>query len=372
MEEQIVKKRPLWQKLLIAAGIIILIIALVIISGKVFEKKENNGQAGWSNKDCESNPNPLFTAEFTDLGKIDVLNPIGSINAGSPGRAYIHIKGEQGQPSQKVPIYAPVDATLEGIVYARRNQSDPNSRGEYRLDFRVSCEVIFSFDHISDIKDDLKMLVPTEPDSRTNEATKVSVKIKAGEVLGETDGAMRNGSWDFYLLNYSKEVYHISPERWTWDQTKYAYCPYDYFTPDLKQKYYDKLKAVGGETLPENPSGVGAGKCGSPSHDVLGTASGGWFQDDSTSSKGLWLEIADATKKVELIVRNSGNHDFKVRDYQPEIMPDKLTVGNSACYSEENRWAYIRVDSNEQLSFVKGEGSCPSSFPTSNFEQWQR
>lgn len=316
-------------------------------------------------RNCKNDPNPVFTHPFTDIEKIEQLAPLGSINAGSPGRAYVFIKGKYNEPHQKVPIYAPTDATLEYIVYARRDPNNPTARGEYRLDFRVSCEVRFTFDHISDISDKLMAYAPSEPANNTASNKSISVPVKAGEKLGETDGAMRNGSWDFILINESKNVSHINPKRWDWEQTTHADCPYDYFTPELKSAYYAKLRAIGGEEL--NPL-----NCGSPSHDIAGTASGGWFQKDSTNMKGMWMEIGNATKKSEINIRKDGRNFFSVRNYKTRPFPDQLTVGKSACYVEENKWAFIKVDSDSQLSLATGSGNCPNAFPSYKTELWER
>lgn len=63
--------------------------------------------------DCNSNPNPVFTHNFTDLDTIAGIDPIGDVGAGSPGRSYITVKS-----GQEAPIYSPTDATLDIITFA--------------------------------------------------------------------------------------------------------------------------------------------------------------------------------------------------------------------------------------------------------------
>lgn len=65
---------------------------------------------------------------------------------------------------------------------------------------------------------------------------------------------------------------------------------------------------------------------------------------------------------------------FTIREYDSQIMPEKITPGNSACYADmdKSKWAYIRLDSDTKLSFGKGTGSCPLVFPSDNVEEWGR
>lgn len=67
----------------------------------------------------------------------------------------------------------------------------------------------------------------------------VNIKVKSGQLLGYIDGTDRSRGFDFYLLNTSKKVPHINPDRWQWEQTTITDCPYDYFTDDLKSMYYN-------------------------------------------------------------------------------------------------------------------------------------
>jgi len=370
-EEKIEIKKPVWPKILIWAAIVLIAIFATMLILKQFgpkgqssdNSKEQQGIGGLSNRfenNCQSNPNPVFTANYVELSKIKHLAPIGAINAGSPGRAYLFAKDDI---KDMAALYAPTDATLEGIVFARRDPNNPNAKGEYRLDFRVSCEVTFSFDHLDDVIAEIKALAPTEPANNTREAKSVSFPVKAGTLVAYSDGTDLSKGFDFYLINKSKEVSHINQKRWEWDQAKYADCPYDYFVDDLKTQYYGMLKSQDGQKLSTQ-------SCGSPSHDVAGTASGGWFQGDSTTF-GKWLEIGNQNEKVEINFRNIGDA-YMIRDYKPKVLPENLTVGNSTCYSDNGKWVYVKLDSETQLSVVKGTGVCPSVFPANNIEEWER
>ena len=340
----------------------------------IVRKSNNSGNINQNNigtffgekqMNCESNKNPRFSSEFTDLSKIQHLAPIGGIMVGSPARSYIFLK----EGAADTPIYAPTDAILEGIVYAKRmDPNNPNAsiaKGEYRLDFRVSCEVTFHFDHIDTVNDEIKKLWKGEPIDNTREAQRINFKVKAGDLLGYTNGTDASRGFDFFLLNTSKVVSHVNPERWQWEQTTIADCPYDYFTEDLKTKYYNAFASQDGKKLIVQ-------NCGSISHDVAGTASGGWFQENSKDTQGKWLEIGNINGKVEMTIRESGSYNFAIRDYQPAIMPEKLAVGNSTCYSGEGNWAHIKLLSDNKLAVVKGSGNCPADFSESMSELWER
>lgn len=315
---------------------------------------------------CEKNASPVFTAGFANLTQLKHIAPIGGVMVGSPARSYIVVKGAETPDREMATLFAPTNATLEAIVFARRDPSNPNAPGEYRLDFRASCEVTFHYDHLDDVSPAIKALAPNTPADSTREAKPVSLEIKAGEIVGYSDGTQQAGGFDFYLLNTDKNAPHINAKRWTWEQTTIADCPYDYFTKELKSQYYEMFRSQDGANLVKQ-------ECGSPSHDIAGTASGGWFLSESdTDSQGQWLELANINGRTELLHRDSGNHKFSVRDYQTKTLPDALTVGKAVCYSGGGKWAYVSVDSNNQLSLVRGTGSCPTSYPTVNVEKWYR
>ena len=296
---------------------------------------------------CKSNPKPIFTAEFADFDKLKQTAPIGAVMAGSPGRAYVMVKGDampnggMMQNRAKTPLYAPTDATIQSLVYARRDPTNPNAPGEYRLEFRISCEVTFNFDHMDEVVDKIKAVSPATPSDRSNDLKYVNIPVKAGELVGYTDGTPMAGSFDLFLLNSTKTVPHINPARWKWDQVVTADCPYDYYTPELKQKYYSILRSLDGQAL-KTPN------CGSPSHDKASSAAGGWFLGDSTDNKGKWLEIATqattAMNRVEINLRENGSGIFSVRDYKPKMLPEEMKIGDSVCYTDSNNWMFIKLN----------------------------
>ncbi len=324
---------------------------------QVEENKPDNPQAN-----CVSDLQPRFTASFTDLSKIESLGILGSVVGGSPGRSYVTIK-----KGEKVPVYNPADAVLETIVWADRG----GGQAEFGFYFQASCEVTYLLDHIEEIADGLKSLAPKEParSTATQFGSQPKVFVKAGKLLGYTDGTPQARTFDFLLMNKAKPTLYVNPARWKWEQAVYGDCPYDYYEENLKKQHYALLgTSVGdGKVLK-------AENCGSPSQDVAGTAAGGWFQGDGTTEKGKRVLIGRQFNWLELSIRESGsNKVFSLKEFDPKITPEKITSGHSACFQGyENNWAYVKIISDSQLSLATGTGQCPAVFPESQAEMWER
>lgn len=361
--------------LFVIIGVILIIfLGLVIqhITGFGLPQRQSFNKESGSNlsgdyqtpENCQTGEVKKFEAEFTDLEKINAINPIGGIGGGSPGRSYIGVKD-----GMEAPIYSPTDAILENIIYARRG--GPSTPGEYGLYIRLSCDVTLLFDHIDRVSDRIKEYAPKEPadTSRVN-FDPVNLSIKKGELLGYSDGTPQARTFDFLITDNSKPATHINPKRWEWEQAIYSQCPYDYFSDDLKEKYYAKIGEVNQGVFTQGEG------CGQLSHDKLGTISGGWFKGDSTDQKGDYLAIARHEKEVHISIKKDGQFgpDSIMRDYSPKAYPEDVSVGEEECFYDqnENKWAYVKLVSEEQLSFARGSGNCPGSFPNSQSELWER
>lgn len=332
-------------------------------------------QGGAREGSCKSGEVAKFEAEFTDLDKINAINPIGGIGGGSPGRSYIGVK-----KGVEVPVYSPTDAVLENIIFAKRPKDPMHSlsdtgKGEYGLYIRLSCDVTILFDHIDKVSDKILAVAPKEAsETSRSDNPPVNLEIKKGELLGFTDGTPQARTFDFLIIDRSKPVEHINPKRWEWEQAIYSQCPYDYFTSSLKEKYYKKI----GESAEISgiPSFTPAENCGRISHDIKGTISGGWFKGEGTDSNGDYLAIARASKRADIAVKKDGlfGQESVLHDYSPKIFPENVSVGQEVCYYDQNqnKWAYVKLVSEMKLSFARGTGSCPASFPESEAEIWER
>ncbi|PIZ00649.1 hypothetical protein COY62_01785 [bacterium (Candidatus Howlettbacteria) CG_4_10_14_0_8_um_filter_40_9] len=355
---------------------VISLLATLFIVGNVLKRipkgERGNNQPNISQtsetkpqKDCKSDPNPVFTHAFTDLTKISSIGPLGTLTGGSPGRSYITINDTI---TKEVPVYMPADATLERLVYARRGGE--NTPGEYGLQFRVSCEVTFMLDHIDRVTEDIQKMAPKEPELKSNGGTYPNVEIKAGTLLGYSDGTPIAKTWDLFVLNEVNPPKFINPERWDWDQANTAVCPYDLYPADLKAQHY-KLLGTGGGKYPFTK----AEGCGSPSKDVAGTIAGGWFQGDSTDMKGKNLNVSSYVGIPQLSIIQDANKTISFSDWDTKTLPETIKVGQSICYFDRqgtNKWAFLKLVSETQLSTATGDGSCPSAFPESKAEVWER
>lgn len=367
MEEEVTKKpnffKRRWKLLLIIFGIIIALAVGALIALKAFDNDLKSKKRGEVKVEtgCKK---PEFTYPFTDLSKIDAINKLGSFGAGSQGRSYSGIK-----EGMEVPVYAPTDATLETVIYTPRG--GPETPPEYGLYFDTGCNVRFLLDHIDRVTDEIKALAPQSPASstRTELGTKPNKKIKAGTLLGYSNGTPQARTFDFLVMNYANEVEHINPSRWTNDQTKYSVCPYDYYISPYKEQFLAKVGINSqGVFTPED--------CGKPSQDIQGTLSGGWFKGDSKDSQGEFLGIGQNSARTEIVIRKDGMlTDVNLQDWTlGKKKPKDVKAGEQICYSDQgsNVWAWIRLDMQDKIAFAKGSGKCPAAFPESQSEQWER
>lgn len=186
---------------------------------------------------CQSNPNPVFTNDITDISKVNYIGPPPTMGAGPSLKTHSYI----GTDHVRVPVYAPATMTLEsGSHYVG---------GPYMMEFRVSCEVKVRFGHITEPIEAIKKLLPTEPktDSRTEELS--PVVFPAGEIVGYTTGTDLAGNWDFGVYNSIVRNRYADDLNWN-NSTTYttAVCPFDYFTASLRSTYFSKFNsaALGG------------------------------------------------------------------------------------------------------------------------------
>lgn len=108
----------------------------------------------------------------------------------------------------------------------------------------------------------------------------------------------------------------------------------------------------------------------------LGTISGGWFKGESFDTKGDYLAISRESKRVDVAQRKDGlfASGSQLRDYSPKVYPEDVSVGKEVCYHDqnENKWAFVRLVSDDQLALAKGTGNCPTNFPQDQSEIWER
>lgn len=355
-------KRFWWLAFIVIVVSIIIIISvfLKMINGRF---KGEDSTVAMNSESAEQNScPPKFIYDFTDVTKIDAFQPLGSLSGASRGRSYITIS-----KGQTVPVYLPLDATLISIIYAYRGPDAPEP--EYGFKFDIGCDMTLLLDHVDFISDELKQYAPTEATRSTATDDNLSVKIKGGSLLGQSNGTPNARTFDFLVMDKNIKVNYIKPNRWQWDQSKYAVCPYDYYSGIQKQAYYAKLGEFTDSGLNKSID------CGKLSYDVDGTISGGWFAtDDATDTKGKFMLIGERFGAVDLMVKNdSEGTTLRVTDYSPKILPINVSVGESVCYGGNNStWAYVLLVDKDTIKLSTGNGKCPSSFSGSNTQVYYR
>ncbi|MBI4155618.1 MAG: hypothetical protein HY507_00085 [Candidatus Zambryskibacteria bacterium] len=171
------------------------------------------------------------------MSKVNYIGPPPTMGAGPSLKTHSYI----GTDHARVPVYAPVQMTLESGSY--------NVGGPYMVEFRASCEVRVRFGHMTEPVLAIKKLLPAEPkqDSRTEELA--PIVFAAGEIVGYTTGTDVAGNWDFGVYNSTTQNRYVDDQNWN-NSTTYttAVCPFDYFTPNLKSVYFSKFNsgALGG------------------------------------------------------------------------------------------------------------------------------
>ncbi len=190
---------------------------------------------------CQSNPQPKFTHDLTDSGMIQKVTPPSLIASKVQDRAFLWIDESK---TNKVPIYAPVDADLISGIYKMRI-TEGKETIDYDLHFQVSCEFWFFINHISDPADKIKNFFPKTPATSTSSEnyTKFSppLHLNAGDLIGYTVGTAQVHNFDFAVFdlhNTNKLVGELKS-----NDTRFHnfICPFDVFPANMKRSYYQKL-----------------------------------------------------------------------------------------------------------------------------------
>ena len=177
---------------------------------------------------CEtgSNPNVTFTASFTDLDGIEHIEPLGEIQAfhNFSEHTYVFIKADVPE----VPVYAPTDMDLVKVTF---------DGTDYQPMFRASCEVVIRFGHITNPIAAIRNLATNQGISMFEGQPPTLLKFSAGDLIGTTSGTVQAKSFDFGVYHSDRPLTFLNNDRFHPVETfKYASCPYDYYTGDLRNQ----------------------------------------------------------------------------------------------------------------------------------------
>lgn len=192
---------------------------------------------------CERNRNPVFTHHITDVGKINYIAPPPTVGRSPDGSSQLKTHGYIGTDGKRVPVYAPVDMTLDtGSHY---------TGGPYWLGFEISCEVRMRVAHITEPVQKIKEVFPAKPGTSSgNSSIKHTVPLKAGELIGYTIGTNPGaGNWDFGVYDLSSRNRYAESSELGWVAAT-AVCPFDYYPEEMRAVYSDKFDT---EILSGNP-----------------------------------------------------------------------------------------------------------------------
>lgn len=194
---------------------------------------------------CPSNPKPQFTHDVTEVDKILKVTPPSLVASKSQDRAFLWIDTSK---TDKMPIYAPVDADLVRGVY---KISKTVETIDYDLHFQVSCEIWFYVNHISDPVDKIKKFFPSTPASlntsgsstTSDNFTQISppLHFSAGDLIGYTKGTAQAHNFDFAVFDLNHDNKLVGQGGSNDPRFKNFICPFDLFQENLKNSYYQKL-----------------------------------------------------------------------------------------------------------------------------------
>jgi len=325
-------------------------------SNREFEQLSSGAAVKLSGEICtiESDPTARFTHPPTDLEHISTINPPGSpIGGVIKPHSYIFNKDAPGRRSSRVPVYAVADSVLTAISY----YGTPSGEGEYLLFFDVTCEISFKFDHISELAPKIAAIAPVTPSQSSATTRTEKIEFEAGEIIAYTVGAGGQGPWDFgaYDLTYTNQFANQERyEKGRMSQSIHTVCPYEYFDEPLSSHMLALLGTHNQKIVPGTP-------CYTSERDVLGAASGAWFDS-------LDLNFSDSVFSAALLagdyVAITGiGSDIRIAKGEPTWL-DPAELTSSHCYASNNEWRYIEIIGDGMtMKAAGGQGSCPAEPP---------
>lgn len=184
---------------------------------------------------CVSNLRPIFSNYLIDPAL--VTNILPPPNRPKTDLTVLKTHSYINTPSMNAPIYAPADMELiKGAHYVG---------GPYSLDFKVSCEVMLRLAHITNPAPKIKAAFPAEPQNgSTDNQVNPHIAFKAGELVGYSGGPPYTLAigFDFGVYNSATpNRFSAEPDKYTSAIYTTAVCPFDYFTPAIREEYRKKF-----------------------------------------------------------------------------------------------------------------------------------
>lgn len=221
-----------------------------------------------------SSTTPL-TDLITDMNSIESISPLGFVQADAHNTTVPHLYINTGSAvgatdanglayrSKKVPIYAPANMTISGII---TTTTSPYT--EYSIGAHVCGRLWIAFNHVDELEPALKSAFDKLKDAQNPQ---YNILLKAGTKIAMSSG--RSAGFDFRAMNTTAPTAtRLNPKAWSPGWTT-AVCGLDWYASSTKDSLYAKL--VTKRTT---------NKCGEPAMDVAGTTSGAWLPLDHADS----------------------------------------------------------------------------------------
>lgn len=321
---------------------------------------------------------PEFTENFIDPKYVRVVTPIGE-QTGSGGviavRSYIHPSNDF--LGQELPIYAPVDMTLNSASYYKLAEASVTYQPEYSLYFDAGCGISIKFFHIKGVVGKIAGAVPTSPSPSSAGQPVPLTAVKAGDQIGWYKLGENSVAFDFWVDDASHTNDFIVPSHFGSSNALHSVCPYDFYSADKKAIWLGKLGGPGG-----NP--VQGTSCGVVNEGISGTADGMWFINQNTITDQLAIDgsyqsqimfsvDADGIVRIGGLNTSSTLNQMMVDPQSPTwIRPADVKVGSSHCWSNSTQSVSVNVKSATTMSVVVGTGSCASLSNASSGRMYYR
>jgi hypothetical protein len=251
---------------------------------------------GPASDDC--GPPPYFTelpVSLADFGFIAIWGGLGA-----PGHTLPTAHAGFALSTEGATVRSPGSLQVTRLRRVRYLAS-PNRQGveDYATEFQVCKQVSGWFGHITSLASTFQV-----PDSRWGDcqtystttetvescsATLDRVTLTPGQAIGTGGHSIALGlmGLDFGLRDSRVHNFYVSPSRYPPD-TFTSICPWDQFTPTLRDQLYAKLRDGG------RPGVVPSGepRCGTMEVDVANTAKGVWVVQGATPQPGNETDYA--------------------------------------------------------------------------------
>ena len=227
----------------------------------------------------------LYSTLPVDLEDLDYIEPLGGFSPPSHvfpvKHNYFYMKrtdpDDSNSAAVETTLFAPTDLTISRMV---SNEYHESGRTDYSINYAVCKQVSGYFYHVATLSEAIAEEFDNNENKRCSEfspggdtrtecvANGISIKVKAGDAIGQVGGDAVYASFDFGTSDKRKKSKFVNKKRWGRD--KNVVCPLDYFDSDNKASLEEFL---GNGSIARTVEPL----CGSNNLDLKRTAQGNWI-----------------------------------------------------------------------------------------------